>query len=1076
VSEFFKNKRKLTATMVAFFLAVTLLAGTVAHLSGEGLGQFTGKDGAAKSEEPEQAETIPAASLQKAGAREEAVHYNIPAEMRGVYLVPGADFMTSEDLGEEAIKGEIDAALQNAQDLMLNTVIIETVYGDSVLFKTANLDMAAGFDVMEYIVSRCREENLYAYAIFDESLFSSSGGGATTALRVGAPGGLSTLSQSAASFAETYQVDGILLDGYQSDAEAVSYGLYRAVGGGIGYQNYLRQTPQAAVKTAAKAIRKNAPGTQVGLLADAVWANRDEEEGGSDTKAQYTALYSGNADTKAFVESGLVDFVAVKAYGAITDSSEPFIEVVNWWAGLAAENDVSMYVVHASEKICTDQPGWKSHDQLTAQVINASDLPAFGGSIFNSLSRMVEDPNEATTTLLKYYREEVEPEQILTELAVTKPEQTTYTTFEPVATFTGASDPNSKVTINGEEIKTDASGYFTVAMDLSAGSNQFVIEHKEKTITYNITRQVQVLKEISPTGSLTTDGGMSVTITALAYQDATVSASINGSTVSMYIDESAQTEDNRDSSYSTFVGEYTVPAATSSIQNLGNIVVHATWQGESDSMQGAGVKVNKKAQVADGVPVVVVADQARTYPSTTLNNVANPDCYPLPKGAMDYAVGDEIVYNSDGKTYVYQVLASGLRVQSQDIQASSDYASGNVISGMEVENRDGCTYLTLKTAQKISYTFRYSSEGVEITFHNTTSVPGNLKLTQNPIFSSADWKDATLSLRFNHSKGFMGYKGYFDSNGNLVFRFNNPPSSISGARIAVDAGHGGGDPGALGFLADYPERVINYGIAEKLVEELQSRGATVLFIDSSSKMTLENRVAQAESFNADLFISVHNNTANSASAAGTEVYYHHGFSGTLAATASSKVSGQLNTTNRGAKNSYFQVTLSSQFQSVLVECGFLSNKNEYEKLIKNKYQARIAAGIADSISAAISAAYSGGGGSGVESVGGAVDTSAVDDPSEDANSAAGPTAGADLALTLSQDELTMAVGDEASLEVYSSDDSTPSVTWQSDDEEVATVSSSGKVTARGEGMAAITAATEDGVYAECLVIVAPEYG
>lgn len=1078
MSEFFKSKRKLAVMLGALFLAITIAAGSMAHLLGEDAVEAAsaGQEAAEETGDTPEPLSGPTDGEEPQGA----AYFNMPGEMRGVFLVPGSDFLTAEDADEKAVRAEIDAALQNALDLTMNTVIVDTAYGDGVIFAADEGQQPVGFDAMQYLVEQCREKDLYIYAIIDASRFTDQQSAVASLSIGGAMGGFDRLSANLKAFAENYNVDGILLDGYTSDQESVSYSLYRAVGSSIGYANYLRQTPKAMVETAAKTIRKFSPGIQVGLLADGVWANSGEEEGGSATKAEYTALSSGNADTKAFVEEGLVDFVAVKAYGSLTDEAEPFGEVVGWWAQVASENDVRMYVVHASEKAGSGEPGWQAAGQLAAQVASASELPSVGGSIFNNLHRMVEDPGQSTTKLLGFYKdEEVEPEKILAELEMTKPAQTTYTTFEPSVTFTGASDPEEKVTLNGEEIKTDNTGYFTITKELKAGSNQFVVEHKDKAITYTITRKIQVLKEISPTGSISTEGSMSVAISAVAYQDASVYATINGATVPMAIDESAGSEENRDSSYATFVGAYTVPAASSSIQSLGNIVVYATWQGESESLQGASVKVNKRPQLEDGVPVVVVAEQAKTYPSTTLDNIPDNSCFPLPKGAMDYAVGEELTFKKDGKTYTYQVLASGLRVESKDIQASSDYAGGNSISGLEVESRDGCTYVTLKTAQKVSYNLKCSGDAIRIGFNNTVSVPGDLALSKNPIFSSANWSDTTLVLPLKG--GFMGYKGYYDGNGNLVFRFNNPPGSLAGARIAVDSGHGGSDPGALGFLADYPESVINRAIQRELAAELESRGATVLTLDTSGGMELDARVARAEDFGADLFVSIHNNTAQNSSAAGTEVYYHYDFSKTLASSISGKVSSQMNTNNRGGKQSYYRVTLSSQFQSVLVECGFLSNKDEYEKLIKDKYQARIAVGIADGLEAAVASAYPGSGSSGVESVGGVIDAAGAEEESRTETGAETKTETETetetetdtgvTEITLNRDEAELAVGDTLNLTALSDKGEAASVTWESDDTDVASVDANGVVTAKGEGAALITAYTSSGVYAECVIWV-----
>ena len=72
------------------------------------------------------------------------------------------------------------------------------------------------------------------------------------------------------------------------------------------------------------------------------------------------------------------------------------------------------------------------------------------------------------------------------------------------------------------------------------------------------------------------------------------------------------------------------------MQEIGNIVVYGEAQGSKNSKTGAYIKVNKRIAVEDGTPVRVVATQAETFPSSTLNDLSEPDYFPLPQGALDY--------------------------------------------------------------------------------------------------------------------------------------------------------------------------------------------------------------------------------------------------------------------------------------------------------------------------------------------------------------------------------------------------------------------------------------------------------
>ena len=129
-------------------------------------------------------------------------------------------------------------------------------------------------------------------------------------------------------------------------------------------------------------------------------------------------------------------------------------------------------------------------------------------------------------------------------------------------------------------------------------------------------------------------------------------------------------------------------------------------------------------------------------------------------------------------------------------------------------------------SQKAAYTFQYSSGAITIDFHYTDSVPDDLSLSKNPLFSSATWSGSTLKLKLK--SGFLGYKAYYESDtGYLVFQCNNPPASMSSARIVIDPGHCNTDPGALGFREDYNQYEVNLAISKYLKAELESMGAYV---------------------------------------------------------------------------------------------------------------------------------------------------------------------------------------------------------------------------------------------------------
>jgi N-acetylmuramoyl-L-alanine amidase len=104
----------------------------------------------------------------------------------------------------------------------------------------------------------------------------------------------------------------------------------------------------------------------------------------------------------------------------------------------------------------------------------------------------------------------------------------------------------------------------------------------------------------------------------------------------------------------------------------------------------------------------------------------------------------------------------------------------------------------------------------------------------------------------------------------------------SAARVVLDAGHGGHDPGGpmrFGERGEFSEKDITLQVAQKLGEELRERGVDIFYTRTKDTLiALDDRGRMANRANGDLFISIHVNAANPhwknpAAARGFETYF-----------------------------------------------------------------------------------------------------------------------------------------------------------------------------------------------------------
>jgi N-acetylmuramoyl-L-alanine amidase len=177
--------------------------------------------------------------------------------------------------------------------------------------------------------------------------------------------------------------------------------------------------------------------------------------------------------------------------------------------------------------------------------------------------------------------------------------------------------------------------------------------------------------------------------------------------------------------------------------------------------------------------------------------------------------------------------------------------------------------------------------------------------------------------------------------------------------IVIDPGHGGKDTGAKSLEAPiYLEKRLTLACSKYLKKALEILGYKPLMTRTADhSLSLEDRVEFAEGSCADLFVSIHFNSAPNIDAHGIEVYYYNG-SGKYNKTKASKdlalniLKRSVEYTgarSRKAKHGDFYVIRESTRPSVLVEGGFLTNTEEMNHLKDPTYLKKLAIGIARGI-------------------------------------------------------------------------------------------------------------------------------
>lgn len=222
-----------------------------------------------------------------------------------------------------------------------------------------------------------------------------------------------------------------------------------------------------------------------------------------------------------------------------------------------------------------------------------------------------------------------------------------------------------------------------------------------------------------------------------------------------------------------------------------------------------------------------------------------------------------------------------------------------------------------------------------------------------------------------------------------------PTRRLSFDKVVIDAGHGGKDPGAIAPSGRY-EKDLVLAIARELRDELKRRLPeleVVMTRDDDRYLSLSERTALANRVDGQLFVSIHANAAKDRRARGYEVFFlrpgknqharqvalrenasldFEGVSGgavlpqdwilasmaqsawaeesqNLAALLAEELENAGRRRRRSVQQAGFQVLVSASMPAVLVECGFLTNKDDEELLHGAQGRKRLAAEMTDAL-------------------------------------------------------------------------------------------------------------------------------
>ena len=313
------------------------------------------------------------------------------------------------------------------------------------------------------------------------------------------------------------------------------------------------------------------------------------------------------------------------------------------------------------------------------------------------------------------------------------------------------------------------------------------------------------------------------------------------------------------------------------------------------------------------------------------------------------------IWETDDKTTCVQINYNQKKEYTSEI--SKDGGMITLSKGsfsMKVLLPDKVTYSQITTTDQYwNQKFLIIVPGNQVSFYKEHApVDNSSSVTKISVSQTSDKRNTQIVVT---TKGLKGYKlekgsGYF-----TVCVGN--PKDIYQNIVLIDAGHGGADPGKVGIDGSL-EKDINLKIAMRLKSLLEAQDIKVvmtrtdeggLYDENASNKKVQDmkrRIAIIEEAQPAAVVSIHQNSYHEEYVHGAQVFYYE-TSKTgkeLAQLIQNRFVVNVDPENRReakGNNSYYLLKKTSR-PIVIVECGFLSNRQEAEKLNSEEYQEKAA--------------------------------------------------------------------------------------------------------------------------------------
>ncbi|CBK75082.1 N-acetylmuramoyl-L-alanine amidase [Butyrivibrio fibrisolvens 16/4] len=306
---------------------------------------------------------------------------------------------------------------------------------------------------------------------------------------------------------------------------------------------------------------------------------------------------------------------------------------------------------------------------------------------------------------------------------------------------------------------------------------------------------------------------------------------------------------------------------------------------------------------------------------------------------------------SGGRVSVMEMLKnSDKELQEEPNEVEEDILKGHQIRLMLPQNVTSAGVSILNNY--VDRTIAITINGIGKDYFNNYPMRGNADNIVDVIYDSENLI-GVIEITLDDVKEVQ-----MTSEGEYIYLDFLNPHDVYDYVVVVDAGHGGNVPGATKMGVSEKDLDLQFVMQLKKLMDRNGKNIGVYYTRTDdTNPSFESRVGLANDSEADLFLSIHNNSTASgrmSSINGTEVMYKGadttGESKRFASLCLDHLLKSLGSKSKGTVvGDEVYIIRMSQVPVALVEVGFMTNANELEKLQDKEYQKKTAGALYDAI-------------------------------------------------------------------------------------------------------------------------------